>query len=162
MSYKVFLTADSHFGHENIIRFCNRPFTNVQEMDDMLVKFWNETVSKNDLVIHLGDFALGNKEYIENMVSRLNGRKMLVMGNHDTYNPQFYRDAGFAEVSKFPIIFEKFYMLSHEPLLLSETTPFFSAFGHVHNDSKYVDTLTSKCVCVERTNYRPFLLYEKR
>lgn len=158
---KYFVISDTHFGHENIIRYCNRPFANADEMDKVLIKNWNETVSNKDTVVHLGDFALGNKEYISSIVSKLNGRKILIMGNHDDYSEQFYRDAGFCIVSRFPILYSEFYMMSHAPLQLSETTPYYNFYGHVHNDEKYVENATSKCVCVERTGYRPFLMFEK-
>ena len=158
---KVFVIADTHFGHENIIRYCNRPFSTVEEMDKALIKNWNETVSNNDVVIHLGDVGLGSKEYISSIIKQLNGKKILVMGNHDNWSEQTYRDMGFHTVSRFPIIYDGFFIMSHAPMQLSETTPYFNAFGHVHNDAKYVDNATSKCFSVERIGYRPALLYEK-
>ena len=75
---KVYVIADTHFGHEKIIRYCNRPFASVEEMDETMIKLWNETVSKNDTIIHLGDFGLGSKEYIKSIVERLNGKKILL------------------------------------------------------------------------------------
>lgn len=158
---KVFVISDTHFGHEAIIRYCNRPFTSVEEMDQTMIKRWNETVSNNDIVIHLGDFALCNKDRIKQIVSKLNGKKILIMGNHDNYSEQFYRDAGFHTVSRFPIIYDNFYMMSHAPLQLTETTCYFNVYGHVHNDNKFVDNATSRCYSVERTGYRPVLLFEK-
>lgn len=158
---KVFVIADTHFAHQNIIRYCNRPFATTEEMDAALIKNWNEMVSNHDVVIHLGDVGLGSKEYISNIIGKLHGKKILVMGNHDNWSEQFYRDAGFHTVSRFPILYDGFYLMSHAPLQLSETTPYFNCYGHVHNDEKYQDTATSKCFSVERTGYRPVLLYEK-
>lgn len=86
---------------------------------------------------------------------------MLIRGNHDNWSDEFYREAGFHYVSRYPIVWNGFYLLSHAPLQLSETTPYFNYYGHVHDDVKYVDTATSKCVCVERTGYRPLFLFEK-
>ena len=83
------------------------------------------------------------------------------MGNHDNWSEQTYRDMGFHTVSRFPILYGDFYLLSHAPLILSQTTPYFNCYGHVHNDEKYVDNATSKCFSVERIGYRPCLLYEK-
>lgn len=154
-----FVIADTHFGHANIIKFCNRPFNTVQEMDVKLIKLWNETVNKNDVVFMLGDFAFG-KDLIPQIVSLLNGEKILIKGNHDAYPNEFYRKCGFKEVSKYPILFD-FYLMSHEPLQLSETTPYFNFYGHVHNDNKYIDNATSKCVSVERTGYRPYNFMRK-
>lgn len=164
---KYFVISDTHFSHSNIIKYCNRPFASTEEMDEILIKNWNETVSNNDIIIHLGDIGLGKKEYIESIIKRLNGKKMLIKGNHDNWSDQFYKDAGFDYVSKFPIVYggtpenNGFYILSHAPLILSETTPYFNFYGHVHNDNKYIDTATSKCVCVERIGYRPFCFMEK-
>lgn len=158
---RVFVISDTHFGHENIIRYCNRPFNSVEEMDQIMFKRWNETVSNNDIVIHLGDFSFYGKDKTRELIQKLNGKKILIMGNHDNYSEQFYRDAGFHTVSRFPIIYDNFYMLSHAPLQLSETTPYANFYGHVHNDEKYQDTANTKCVSVERTGYRPVLLFEK-
>lgn len=157
---KTFVIADTHFGHGNIIKYCNRPFCSAEEMDEVIIKNWNETVSKRDTVIHLGDFGLCKKDRLQEIIGNLNGKKILIMGNHDIYPEQFYRDAGFAVVSKYPILYEGFWLMSHEPLILSETTPYFNCYGHVHNDSRYIDNATSRCCCVERTGYRPTLLIE--
>lgn len=158
---KVFVIADTHFGHENIIRYCSRPFKSVCDMDEAMVKNWNETVSNSDTIIHLGDLGLGSKDYIRGIVSRLNGKKILVYGNHDNWSESFYRDIGFAYVSRFPILYADFYLMSHAPLILSDTTPYFNCYGHVHNDARYTDTATTKCFSVERIGYRPALLFEK-
>ena len=158
---RVFIISDTHFGHEAIIRYCNRPFTSVEEMDQIMIKRWNETVSNNDIVIHLGDFSFYGKDKTREIIQKLNGKKILIMGNHDNYSEQFYRDAGFHTVSRFPIIYDNFYMLSHAPLQLTETTCYFNCYGHVHNDNKFVDNATSRCYSVERTGYRPVLLFEK-
>jgi calcineurin-like phosphoesterase family protein len=130
-------------------------------MDRTLIKNWNETVSNNDTVLVLGDVGFGSKEYIASLIKQLNGKKILIMGNHDNWSEQTYRDMGFHTVSRFPILWNDFYLLSHAPLILSETTPYFNLYGHVHNDSRYVATASSKCVSVERIGYRPFFLFEK-
>lgn len=80
----IWFTADTHFGHANIIKYSNRPFSSVQEMDEMLVERWNARVKPNDTVWHLGDFAF-HKSYDELNVlfKRLNGSKYLIVGNHD-------------------------------------------------------------------------------
>ena len=103
-----FWTSDQHFGHANIIRYCNRPFAGVDEMNRDLVRRWNETVDASDEVWVLGDVAMGSIEQSLSFVRRLNGRKVLVTGNHDRcwsgYGPKagrwldVYRDAGFDEI----------------------------------------------------------------
>lgn len=157
---KVYGIADTHFSHENIIRYCNRPFSSVEEMNRIMLKNWNNTVGKNDLVIHLGDLYLGKKAEAREFLTKLNGRKILIMGNHDHWSEAFYRECGFETVSRFPILYNGFFLMSHAPLQLSETTPYFNYYGHVHNDTKYVDNATSRCLSVERINYTPILLFD--
>lgn len=161
MSQKVFVIADTHFNHENIIGYCNRPFKDTKEMDEIMIKNWNETVSKNDIVIHLGDLGLGNKEYISSIVKRLNGKKILIFGNHDNWSEQTYRDMGFYTVSKFPIIYNNFYIMSHAPIQMPQLTCYYNCYGHVHNDPNYIDNAFASCYSVERIGYRPKLLFEK-
>ena len=158
---KIFEISDTHFGHNNVIKYCNRPFKSVEEMDERMIKNWNETVSNNDTVIHLGDFGLGKKEYISSIVQRLNGKKILILGNHDNWSEQSYRDMGFHTVSRFPILYDGFYIMSHAPIQLPQTTPYKNLYGHIHNDPNYIDNAFSKCYCVERIGYRPELLYDK-
>lgn len=150
-----FVIADTHFYHKNIIDYCKRPFNSVEQMNIELIKNWNDFVSNKDTIYVLGDFALTNKEKIKELCEKLNGKKILIKGNHDNYSNQTYRDCGFYEVSEYPILYKNFFWLSHEPLVLNETTPYANIYGHVHNDEKYHNTLNSKCVSVERTMYRP-------
>lgn len=76
-------TSDTHFGHKNIIKYCDRPFNNAKEMDEALIDNWNSHVGENDIVWHLGDFALDSTRRIERLVQILNGQINLVYGNHD-------------------------------------------------------------------------------
>lgn len=77
----IWFTADTHFSHANIIRFCNRPFKNVEEMDEKLIANWNQCIKPNDEVYHLGDFSFSGEPL--KIARRLNGNKMLILGNHD-------------------------------------------------------------------------------
>lgn len=107
----VFFTSDTHFGHARILELSNRPFDSIEHMNDEIVKRWNEVVKPEDMVYHLGDVALGPIHDSLANVKRLNGRKILVLGNHDrpfmvkskgaekvSQWEQTYRDAGFADV----------------------------------------------------------------
>ena len=82
----IYFTSDTHFGHKNIIRFCDRPFKDVNEMNEILVKNWNDTVGVDDTVYFLGDFAMSFTP-VETITPRLNGRKILIAGNHDHCHP---------------------------------------------------------------------------
>lgn len=83
---ELFFTSDTHFHHENIIKFCNRPFTDVQEMDNILVERWNKVVPVDATVFHLGDFAWGGYNAWKNVREQLNGDIVLIKGNHDQKN----------------------------------------------------------------------------
>ncbi len=79
----VLFTSDTHFWHPKVLKEGKRPFANVDEMTEALVKNWNEVVTHDDDVWHLGDFALGDQSRIPNVRYRLNGRIHLCWGNHD-------------------------------------------------------------------------------
>ena len=79
----TFFTADHHFGHTNIIKFCKRPFSSTKEMDDNLIDAWNHVVSEKDVVYHLGDFTLFGAGKFVDYASQLNGRIRIVPGGHD-------------------------------------------------------------------------------
>lgn len=78
-----FVTSDTHFGHVNIIRFSERPFANVDKMNGELIKRWNNTVGPTDVVVHLGDLALGRIDETLRLGWALNGQRFLIPGNHD-------------------------------------------------------------------------------
>lgn len=150
----VFFLADTHFGEDSIIRYENRPFVSTQAMDEALTVNWNNVVGPEDEVYVLGDFcAVGLEEQI---LSRLNGVKYLVKGNHDTGNNEYYRQAGFREVYDYPVIIEGFWILSHEPLYVNSNMPYANVFGHVHNSPLFKDYSSQHfCVSVERIGYSP-------
>lgn len=83
----IYYTSDLHFGHKNILRYENRPFESVDEMNEKLVENWNNKVKPEDTVYHLGDFAIKNSsmnlDKIIELYNRLNGNKILLIGNHD-------------------------------------------------------------------------------
>jgi len=83
---KTWFTADTHFCHENIIKYCNRPFRDWKEMDRALISNWNSVVAKEDVVYHLGDFAFGREAktaWLPMLANELQGKIHLIKGNHD-------------------------------------------------------------------------------
>ena len=100
---QIFFTSDTHFMHTNILKYCpGRKWASVEEMTEGLVTNWNARVTADDVVYHLGDFAMGGKQNVA-LRSRLNGKIILIKGNHDyktgkTSPDSFLKDAGFAEV----------------------------------------------------------------
>jgi calcineurin-like phosphoesterase family protein len=82
-----FVTSDQHFSHARISELADRPFATVEEMNAELVRRWNEVVGPDDIVLHLGDLALGPIEESVGLTEHLNGRRFLVPGNHDRVSP---------------------------------------------------------------------------
>ena len=81
---KIFVTSDLHFGHRNILTFCNRPFSDTKEMTEKLVSNWNEVVGKNDVVLDLGDVMwFDGRHEAKRVLERLNGKHYIIQGNHD-------------------------------------------------------------------------------
>lgn len=83
---KTFVTSDTHFGHQNIIKYANRPFTDWREMGEAMIERWNRSVQPEDTVYFLGDFAMGpgaKEDYVVEVLNRLNGFKRMILGNHD-------------------------------------------------------------------------------
>lgn len=90
----MFYTSDTHFSHARINELADRPFSSVEEMNETMIDRWNSVVSTRDTVYHLGDVALGHLECSLPLLTRCNGRKVLVPGNHDRVfsgNKQAYR-----------------------------------------------------------------------
>lgn len=80
---KIFFTSDHHFCHTNIIKFCDRPFEDVEQMNEVMIQRWNEKIQAGDEVYHLGDFGLKDPDKVGRILDRLNGKKYLIAGNHE-------------------------------------------------------------------------------
>ena len=151
---KIFMISDMHFGHKHIIDYEKRPFKDVEEMDNTIIENWNKTVSKEDKVFILGDVSFYNKEKTKEIIDKLNGKKVLILGNHDRGKSlSWWRDIGIDEAICYPIIIDEFYILSHEPVYLTESMPYANIHGHIHHlqykDAQYFN------VSVECINYTP-------
>ena len=151
---KIYFIADTHFGDERILRYENRPFESAENMDCRLIDRWNKVVGQEDTVYLLGDF--GADGYESKILAELNGKKILVKGNHDTKTSEEYRNFGFCEVYDLPVILDGFWILSHDALYVNENMPYANLFGHVHNSPIIKDFSKQHfCVCVERIDYTP-------
>lgn len=164
----TFFTSDTHFGHANIIKFCKRPFKNVEEMDEALIENWNRVVSEGDTVFHLGDFAFGGSSIWNDTIPRLNGRINLIIGNHDRKNlRQGYMSYFDMVVPQMQIEIEKTPIyLNHYPFLCygGSYRGVWQLFGHVHSgpeaDGLDISRLkvllpTQYDVGVDNNNYTP-------
>lgn len=160
---KTFLISDTHFGHANILTFKNengspvRSFSNLEEMNETMIDNWNKTVGRGDKVYHLGD-VLFTKKWLDLILPRLNGNKVLVKGNHDTLKLSQYQKY-FEDVRAYWIL-DKF-ILSHIPIHPESLSRWkANIHGHLHgnslNDPRY------KNVSVEVVNYTPLDFEEIR
>ena len=154
----ILFTADTHFGHANIIKYCKRPFTSADEMDEALVAAWNDKVKPEDTVYHLGDVTFKKLE----MVSRLNGTKILIRGNHDRgFTSTKLNLAGFSAVFCKPEVFEiegTRILMMHAPQQVEGATASITLCGHVHDSWKHKDGYIN--VGVDVWNWSPVTLEE--
>jgi len=97
----IWFTSDHHFFHKNILKYCGRPFKNLEEMHEMMIKNWNSKIKPSDTVYYLGDFGLGPKQLMKELMVKLNGkRKILIKGNHDKSDASML-EIGFTEIHKY-------------------------------------------------------------
>ncbi len=151
--------ADTHFNHTNIIKYCDRPFNNVEKMNEKIIDNWNKVISVDDIVFHLGDFGLGNFDELKKIFDRLNGKKFLIMGNHDSNRSKnFYLKLGFLDVYKKQCQIGNI-LLTHWPVVVEDNV--FNYYGHIHNkeENEQFKDGKHKCVSLEKTNYNPVEIY---
>jgi calcineurin-like phosphoesterase family protein len=163
----VFLVSDTHFGHTGVCRFMRndgvtklRPWDNADEMDEEMVKRWNDRVKPKDKVYHLGDVVINRKAL--SIMSRLNGDKVLIRGNHDIFRDDEYRQY-FRELRAYHVM--NGMILSHIPIHTESLGRFgTNIHGHLHANrvmtevwGEYKIDPRYHCVCVEQTDYTPIL-----
>ena len=163
----VFLVSDTHFGHAGVCRFLRddgtklRPWDNPEDMDEEMVRRWNDTVRPNDKVYHLGDVVINRKAL--KTLALLNGDKVLIRGNHDIFRDTEYRHY-FRELRAYHVM--NGMILSHIPIHEASLARFgTNIHGHLHanrvlrSDVKGVDIIDPRyhCVCVEQTDFAPIL-----
>lgn len=128
-------------------------------MDSSLIENWNDVVTKQGRVFVLGDFSFYDKVKTNQILNKLNGTKYLIMGSHDKESINTYLNIGFKHVYNYPIIYDKFWMLFHEPLYVNSNMPYVNLFGHMHSCKEYTDfSEQSFCISIERINYTPIAL----
>lgn len=115
---QTYFTSDLHFGHKNIIKFCNRPFKDVDEMNYELVRKYNNVVKPEDTCYFLGDLGKLRFEDFRDVINSMNGNKIMVLGNHDKGTLSFL-NLGFQAVmlNGCMIVENKFLTFSHYPLI---------------------------------------------
>jgi len=175
----VFLVSDTHFVHAGVCRFTRndgvtklRPWDSAEEMDEAMVKAWNDRVKPTDKVYHLGDVVMNRKSL--SIMSRLNGDKVLIRGNHDIFRDTDYREH-FRELRAYHVM--NGMILSHIPVHAESLGRFgVNIHGHLHanrvrkargvdartGEVLYSDAIDTRyhCVCVEQTDFAPILFEE--
>ena len=173
----VFLVSDTHFGHAGVCKFTHpddpevklRPWDDADEMDEEMIRRWNDRVRPNDKVYHLGDVVINRKAL--KTLSRLNGDKVLIRGNHDIFRDDEYREY-FRELRAYHVM--NGLILSHIPVHEASLGRFgCNIHGHLHasrvKKARGVDARTGEilygteidprywCACVEQTDFAPIL-----
>lgn len=185
----IYLTSDMHFGHRNVIRFCDRPFADEKEMCNGLIDNWNKVVGPNDFVFSLGDFSWWTGRHdVKRLVGRLKGRKYFIPGNHCKEGMyELVDDSNFHECSDIVVLYVrgqegdprfkdvKVYeiVLCHYPLTCwshSNYANCYQFFGHIHSKpgtllSEFGEELSIKPgkqmdVGVDRWDYKPIDLFD--
>ena len=139
----LWFTSDTHFNHENILKFCNRPFKDITEHDQKLIENWNSVISPDDTVFHLGDFCFGNPQKVIEIRKQLNGHIYLIKGNHDDKNLQSSLYSLFEEclyqarilINKQTVYLNHFPFLcfAHGNVDLYKNSYSIQLFGHIHS-----------------------------
>ena len=173
MTNDVFVIGDCHFWHSNIIRYCNRPWwkkdennidvPDVEKMNEDMIKIWNSVITSDNQTVYInGDFCFGNKTKVKEIFDQLNGRKRIVLGNHDRCKFKDYYEIGFDRVYDKPIMIGNFCILSHEPLQwVKDGDVYMNVYAHVHTQDMYKDfTQNSFCTSAERLDYKPIRFTE--
>src|SRR5690606_39140538 len=167
----IWLISDTHFGHENIIKYCDRPFKNIDHMDEEMIERWNSVVQPGDKVYHLGDVYMGSGDRAWKILRRLHGKKRLIVGNHDNLRSKVLFD-NFQKIYMWRVFKEFGLLLTHVPVHPSniseigkknDGTPYHkltNIHGHIHNNPSPEGNY--RCVCVEQINYTPVNIEELR
>lgn len=178
---EIFVISDTHFNHENLLGFkqsdgtpCRNEFDDVYHMNEVMIERWNRVVTPWDKVYHLGDVYMGSQSKAEEILSRLNGKKRLIVGNHDTvYGKGNPLQKYFQKIYMWRIFKEFGLLLTHVPVHPSvlgegrhktnngkEIPKTMNVHGHTHYNGSPPGPY--KSVCVELVNYTPVNIEELR
>lgn len=160
ITLETWIISDTHFYHENIGRYCNRP----ENWQELIIKNWNDRVAPGDTVLHLGDFTLGKKIHFELLTGILNGKLLLIQGNHDRLSQPYCEAQGVTLIkNSYQIVLEPEINLvfSHRPIVTLEDG-WINLHGHIHNGPPLPEGfnlgLNHINMSVEVKEYRPWRL----
>lgn len=178
---KLFFTSDTHFGHKNIIKYCNRPFKTVEEMNEALIENWNKIVPRDGVVVHCGDFTYPFKDsniidQYQKYFSQLKGSIILIRGNHDEIPLGVYESINNLGTRSFEVHDQLMFNVDGVGMFASHypATVFpgqYQVFGHLHTlkddtsffiKGKTSDVLkpTQYDVGVDQNDFRPISYWE--
>ena len=159
-----FYIADCHFGHKNILRFDNRPFADLHQMEEVMVMLWNATVRKGDTVYILGDFCWDKADEWLRIIRQLNGIKVLITGNHDLTSFPAELKNQFADIAEYKEIVDhgrdnsdRKVLLSHYPMPFykrANNDKYYMLCGHVHNTAE--NQILEQLIQEFRSNHSSF------
>ena len=167
---RIFLTSDTHFGHDRAFLWSPRGFGNIKEHDEAIIKNWNSEITCDDEVYHLGDVMLGNNDYGMECLSKLNGQIKIIVGNHDTDTRiKLYETLPNVEILgwAYPLKYKKYhFLLSHHPTMTSnlEKAPYLrmhliNLYGHTHQKTNFYNDIPFMFhVGMDSHNCAPILL----
>ena len=150
----IYVTSDLHFNHKNILRLCRPQFKTIEEHNEYIIESFNGTVGKDDLVYVLGDVGFTPASGLVPLVRALNGRKILLIGNHDVLKDNEYLAMGFIQVCRSPIYYSSTTILSHIPVQEALNNPYvINVHGHIHRGSLTLPNFIN--ANVEINDYKP-------
>lgn len=170
MTDRVFVVSDTHFNHANMLRFLDdkgeqfrgKLFRDTTHMNEHMIARWNEVVTPQDKVYHLGDVYMGQQDHADAILSRLNGKKRLIVGNHDTiYGKGNVLQKHFKKIYMWRIFKEYDACLTHVPINEDNFRKVnWNVHGHTHYKGSPKGPYISACVEMPWMNYQPILLTE--
>jgi len=160
-SNNIWFTSDHHFNHSNIIKYCERPFSSVHEMNETLIENWNTRIKKRDSVYHLGDFCFyGN---VSKIITRLNGHIYLLKGNHDKISSEHHKHFRWIKDYYELKINKQLYVLCHYPMISWRRSNHGSHMihGHCHGNIQEINEGTNRVdVSVDCNKFYPVNIEE--
>lgn len=165
---RIFFTSDTHFAHNNILKYENRPFKDINDMDNSLIVNWNNKISSTDDIYILGDFSFGDKDYTLKLLNKLNGNKFLIKGNHDYVLKDSEVRNKFAWVKDYYVLKHNNmkFVLFHYPIQVWDCKHHGAVhlYGHIHsnlgNHSMEYNIQNSYNVGVDVNDFTPIELNE--
>jgi len=166
----IFFTADHHFSHKNVIKYCKRPFNSVEEMDAVMIERWNAVVNPDDTVYHLGDFTLGDYEIFMNARKKLKGKIKIIPGGHDwrwmedylgvysteILTPLYSLELNVQEEKKHPLVI----VLCHFSMRVWDRSHYGSLHLYGHSHGNLAGHGKSMDVGVDTNRFYPYFLEE--